>query len=365
MNTEQKIYVGLGLLAVAAGALYLNRKSDAKDVSAHSVTAASADFPAIAVPKDDVDKITKLEVTTPKKDDKEKVTVVLEKKGDNWVVVKPVEAKANAGNVKSALDNLKELKVKESIDHGTSTYAQYDLSDEKALHVVAYKGGDKAIDLYFGKSGSRGQMARIGGKDGVWIAGGYSSYLYSREVKNWRETEILKFEDANVIQTEVTNKNGVFSFSKNGDKWSGSVTLFDKDGKLNKKPEKEWKKFDEGKVKDMLRAYKALNAEDFADAKADTGLDKAATEGGILHFKLKDNGGDITIKVGKTQKGSSRYAIKDGGDGTVYVLSSWAADWAVAKQDKFEKPDDKDKKDKPGDKPAGLPPMPPGGDDDE
>ena len=80
MNTEQKIYVGLGVLAIAAGALYLNRKNDAKDATVHSVTAASADFPAIAVPKDDIEKITKLEVTTPKKDDKEKVTIVLEKK---------------------------------------------------------------------------------------------------------------------------------------------------------------------------------------------------------------------------------------------------------------------------------------------
>ena len=39
----------------------------------------------------------------------------------------------------------------------------------------------------------------------------------------------------------------------------------------------------------MLRAYKALTAEDFADDKtdADTGLDKPAT----LAFTLKDNGG--------------------------------------------------------------------------
>ena len=74
---------------------------------------------------------------------------------------------------------------------------QYELTDDKGVHVVAYKGDAKATDLYFGKSGSRGQMARIAGKDGVYIAQGYSAYLYTREVKNWRETSILKFEDAN------------------------------------------------------------------------------------------------------------------------------------------------------------------------
>jgi Domain of unknown function (DUF4340) len=348
MKTEHKIYAALALLALIGLGLYFSRQSKAKQLEEHSATAASADLPSISVPKDEVEKITKLEIENPgkDKDDSKKSHVVLEKKGDTWEMTQPVAAKANAANVRSLLDNFKDLKVKETIDKGTGTYKQYELSDDKAVHVQAWKGADKAVDLYFGKSGSRGQMARTGSKDGVFIAGGYSSYLYAREVKSWRETGILKFEDANVIQAEVLNKNGEFSFSKNGDKWSGSLRKRGKEDKLEK-PEKEWKKFDEGKVKDLLRAYKALNAEDFADEKADTGLDKAETEGGIVKIKLKDNAGDFTIKVGKTSKGSSRFAVKDPGDGTVYVISSWAADWATAAASKFEKGDDKkgDKKD--------------------
>jgi hypothetical protein len=186
-------------------------------------------------------------------------------------------------------------------------------------------------------------MARIGGKDGVYVAGGYSSYLYTREAKNWREMSILKFEDANAIQVEIENKNGKFSFSKNDDKWSGTFASRDKKGKLEK-PGKKWEKFDEAKVKDMLRAYKNLNAEDFGDEKSDTGLDAAAENGGVVRVVLKDNAGDYTIKVGKVSKASSRYAIKEGGDGTIYVLSSWSADWATAEPKKFEKADKKDDK---------------------
>jgi hypothetical protein len=213
----------------------------------------------------------------------------------------------------------------------------------------------------------RGQMARVGGKDGVFIADKYSSYLYTREVKNWRELGILKFEDANAIQVDVTNKNGLFSFSKNGEKWSSSFTKHDKDGKLGK-AEKEWKAFDENKVKDLLRAYKGLAAEDFAEEKADTGLDKAEETGGVIHIKLKDNAGEITVKVGNTAKGTSRYAIKDGGDGTVFTVSSWSADWATAAQSKFEKSADDKKPASPHGAPPGMPPgmqMPgmPGGDD--
>jgi Domain of unknown function (DUF4340) len=371
MKTDQKIYAALALLLLAVGGLYLAKQSSKAQASAHSATAASADLPSISVPKDDVEKITKLEITSPNKDDKTKsVTVVLEKKGDNWEVTKPVAAKANASNVRSLLDNLKDLKTKEVIDRGTASYDNYEVSDAKAVHVQAWKGADKATDLYFGKSGSRGQMARAGGKDGVFIADKYSSYLYTREVKNWRELGILKFEDANAIQVEVTNKNGLFSFSKNGEKWASSYTKRDKDGKLEKKAEKEWKAFDEGKVKDLLRAYKGLSAEDFAEEKADTGLDKPEENGGVIHIKLKDNAGEIVVKVGKTAKGTSRYAIKEGGDGTVYTLSSWSADWATAEAKKFEKGADDKKGAAPGGMPPGMPPgmqgMPgmPGGEDD-
>ena len=37
--------------------------------------------------------------------------------------------------------------------------------------------------------------------------------------------------------------------------------------------------------------------------------------------------------------------LNEGGDGTVYVVSSWAADWAVDAPKKFEKPEEKKEKD--------------------
>src|SRR5215470_16777185 len=113
MKLEHKIYAALAILLLLAAGLYATRKSNAKSLSEHAATAASADYPSIALPKDDSDKVTKLEITTPKKDDKEKTTVVLEKKGEEWWVTSPVTAKANGANVKSVLDNLKDLKVKE------------------------------------------------------------------------------------------------------------------------------------------------------------------------------------------------------------------------------------------------------------
>ena len=58
-------------------------------------------------------------------------------------------------------------------------------------------------------------------------------------------------------------------------------------------------------------------------------------------IKLKDNAGDYKLVFGKTSTGSNRYARKEG-DTTIFVIGSWAADWAVAKPDKFQKPEEKD-----------------------
>ena len=351
MKTEHKIFAALAILAAAGVGLYVTGQNKNKQLAAHAATTLTVDLPSVALTKDDADKITKIEITSPDRDDKTKKNqVTLEKNGDDWVVTSPVHAKASASNVKSLLDNLKELKIKDVIDHTSGAYDQYELNDNKGLHLIAWKEGDKAKDLYFGKSGSRGQTARIGGKDGVYVVSGYSNYHYNHKLKSWRETSMLKFEDENAIQVDVTNKNGLFSFSKNGDKWSGAITKRGKDGKLAK-PEKEWKRFDDAKVKDLLRAYKALNADNFGEEKdkADSGLQSAEQTGGVVHIKLKDNGGDITLNVGKVAKGTNRWAMKPGDD-VLYTISSWTADWATADSSKFEKPDDKKKDEKKNDK---------------
>jgi hypothetical protein len=321
MKIEQKIYAATGVLVVLLGGLWVANKSEKDDAMAHSATAASASLPDIKLPADDADKVTKIEIKNAAKGE-----VVLEKQGDAWKLTKPVDYPANQQNVKTLIDNVKEIRVKDSIDTGKGQYATYDLEDDKAVHVQLFKEANKAVDLYFGKSGTRGQMTRIADKDGVYVASGYSNYLYTREVKDWRDRDVMKFEDANVISATLTNSNGSFSFSKGeGDKWSGTF----KGKAING--------FDPDKVKDMLRAYKTLSADDFGDADkspADTGLDKPAT----LTIKMKDEGGTIRLNVGKEVTGKGRYAQKEGNP-TVFVLSTYVSDWAVAAESKFQKPE--------------------------
>ena len=350
MKTEIKIYAGLALLAALGGGVYYSSKTTKAERESRSVSTTKADLPTIALAKEDGDKITKVELQNA---DKGKVT--LEKKGDDWVLTAPLAAKATPADVKTLVDNLKDLKVTEAIDRTNTHYADYELDDKKAVHVIAYKGADKAVDLYFGKSGTRGQLVRVAGKDGVFITTGYQGFIYSKDAKGFRDKTVLKLKDDEVKDAErvsIDNATGSFVFTKKGSKWTAEFSKLEKDGKPGK-PEEKWDKFESDKVEEMLKAVKALNAVDFADADvkpADTGLEDPQAQGGIVKIKLKDK--EIILKVGKAQKGKNRYAVKEG-DPTVIVISSWTGDWATADQSKFEKKDEK----------KGGPP-PPGGDDD-
>jgi hypothetical protein len=319
MKIEKKIYAAGGILVLLLAGLWIVMKNAREEAMTHSQVAAAAALPDIKLAADDADKITKIQIQNAGKGE-----VVLEKQGDAWKVTKPVNYPANQANVKSLIDNLKELRLKDSIDTGKTQYAAFDLEDDKAVRVQLYKDSAKAFDLYFGKSGSRGQMTRLTDKDGVYVTSGYSSYLYTREVKDWRDRDIAKFEDGNVISATITNEKGNFSFSKNDDKWTGTFK-----GKPipNLEPEK---------VKDMLRSFKTLTAEDFGDGKsaAETGLAKPA----VVTFTLKDDGGTIKILVGNTSVGTSRYAQKEGNP-TIFTVNSFAGDWATAALSKFQKPE--------------------------
>jgi len=314
MSQSTKLFAGVVVLAALGGAIYYAKGRDEK-IGSSSTT--SAELPEIKAPED----LDKVSVTNG-----EKPEIVLEKKDDKWVMTKPVEAPANQTNVDQLVKNLKELKAKEVIVSSASEDSKkdYDFVPSKGVHVVGYKGGDKKVDLTFGSSGQRGQMVMVEGKPGIYAVSGYSSYLYSREPKGFRETEIFKFDDQNANGLSIEKKDGTLSFTKEGDKWSGT-----------------WKgraidRFDEDKVKDAVRAFKALTADDFGDGKKpnDVGLDEPESK---VTVQLKDNAGKFVLKVGKTSTGNNRWAMKEGSE-TIYSIPSYSADWATAEVSKFQKP---------------------------
>jgi Domain of unknown function (DUF4340) len=237
------------------------------------------------------------------------------------------------------------------LEPGAGSEEAYNLTDPKALHVVAWTGNDKVIDLSFGKTVPEGQVARTPAIPGALVIAnsgsqGYSGFLYTRGVRSWRETSIFQFHAAEAMRVEITNENGFFSFSRDGAiGWVGSFTPRGKSGGLGS-PEGDWRRFDPSKVEDLLRVYQSLGADDFGteEDRPGSGVDDAEKTGGVLRITLAGDGGDRALRVGKLTKSTtrwalagSRWAIEVGGDGTLYALSPWTAGWATADAARFER----------------------------
>lgn len=335
MKAEQKLYAAVGVVAILAIVAYMVTKDKKEEFAEHTVSAAK-DLPAIKVSKEDADKITKFVL---KNKDAEAVT--LEKKGDAWEVTAPLSAAADQNAIKSLVENIQKIEVKAKIADTADVHEKYELTADAGLHAQVFKGEEKILDMVFGKKGSRGQMAKMAGDDPtVYAIDGFSSFNWQKELKGWRDKTIFEFEDGNVIAAEVENQNGKFSFTKDGEEFKG--VFYPRKGDELAAKGKDIERFDPAKIKDMLRAYKNLKATDFGADGDDTGIDTPMEEGGVIRFTLKDEDAPSKIAtVGKKQTGSNRYLVKEGGD-TVYVVTSWAADWATADVEKFQKPEDKD-----------------------
>ncbi len=342
MTTETKLYVALGVLGVLGGGLYLQNKKEAENAAKYSLSGQAAALPKIDIKEEDIKAIDKIVLNKAGEDGGAPVEIELSKSGEDWKLTKPVDAKANQANVTSLLDNLKTLKVTEQIDASTANYAKYGVSDDKGLHAVFSKGGTVLLDARFGENGGRGQMTRIAGKDGTYAVKGYSSYLYARDAKGWRDMTLFKFEEGDVTAATITNEHGSFSFTKDGEDWKGKFA------KAKGGAPEAIKDFDDAKVKDFVRAYKTLNADGFAEKEktaADVGLDKPLAS---IVMTLKD-GAKREVAVGANAEGSSRW-VKVSGSEEIWSISSWAADWATSELKKFQKEKKDQDKDK---KPAG------------
>src|SRR5271170_3041479 len=169
ISRDKSIVIGVVVLGALSFLVYRQAK--------HDQELGSADHMNLPDVKgtDDLDKI---EITNG-----DKPTVTLEKQGDKWMVL-PVNAPANQSNVKSMLDNLKELKATEIVATNPDDEIKktYNLDAPHVVHFVGYKGGNKKVNDWFGKSGGRGELLMLEGKPQIIAASGFSSYLYTREV---------------------------------------------------------------------------------------------------------------------------------------------------------------------------------------
>lgn len=337
LNTNTRLGIAVAVLAAALGGLYVMMNQRATAHRTHTAEGRAASLPTLPVGEVDIELIDRVVIEKPAGEDGSAASkFVLVKEGEDWKLTEPGAYKANAANVKSLVSTLAKLQVKEQLSASPDAYAANGVSDDKGVKVSLFKGGQPAEELIFGNSGSRGQLARLGGNPGVYVVKGYSKYSVERDLKGWRDLSIFTLDDAQAKDVTVTNPDGTFSFVKEGDTWSGK---YGKDGKSA--ATKPIPKFDPEKVGDLLRAFKTLNAADFADGKtaAETGLDKPIA---TVKIVLADGAtrellvGNEVAKAGASPGGAATRYAKLPGAPEIFEISSWVGSWALGGASKYE-----------------------------
>ncbi len=337
MNINTKLGVAVGILIALGGVAGVRIVAQGDDSRAHSFEEKTADLPTIQQGDLEVQAADRIAITVPAaaaeggESAVEPIDVVLVKTDDAWALERPLAYPADRKRVDSLLSNLAKLKVMEQVDGSTDAYGANGLSDERARHVVVSNDGKAIVDVYVGDSGSRGQMMRVAGRDGVFAVSGYSKRAVELDANGWRDKAVLTFDPTTVTAVKLTNANGIFDFKKESGAWTGRA------GRAGRrKATRPIPHFDPAKVTQLLGAFKGLKALGFGDGEslAAAGLEKPQA---TLTVSF-GNGESRQILVGGVSTGSNHWA-KTGAGPQIFNIGAVAASWATAGPQKFAKPE--------------------------
>ncbi len=230
-------------------------------------------------------------------------------------VTTPVAYPADAGNAKSAFEQLEKLELGDLVTENKARHAEFQVDDANALHVIAKSeksGGKVLVDLLVGKIVGSGTMVRLASKDEVWQAGGGIRGAFDHPTPDWRDRSITTFAQADAEMLTVKTKDGSTVIVK---KVGGGDDKFELVTSVPKLAATD--KLDNTVPAAVLSGLAAWKANDFADGAtaAVTGLDAPAM---TLVVALK-GGKNVTALIGN-RKSDDEYYVKRADAPQVFVV---------------------------------------------
>jgi hypothetical protein len=266
----------------------------------------------VKLPKLERDKLDELELSSP-----EKPTVKLVKKGSEWRLSVPLDAKADQDAVKAALDKLAELEVTGIAATKPENHERLEVDAKKGTHLIASAGGKPVLDSWIGSYQSGNTMLRLEGQPLVATVKGSIRYAFNKAVREWRDRNIEKVETKDVREIVFDNKNGHFDFVRAGEDWNQVVD------KRNKRDKSRIDPLDQSKVKGILGTASSLTATDFAEPTVTAEQAGLGTGAATVVLKLANDAGaqEIVYRIG-SEKDQNYYLQREGVD-TIFLVSKW------------------------------------------
>jgi len=298
----------------------------------------SGEIPSIELDKD---AITTLEVTRPQKEGKERV--VLANIDGAWRVIDPVDAAADQSNVESALNRLGDLRIARIVATRPENYARLQVDDTSAVQVIVKAGEETLVQLMVGKYGDGMTMLRVDDRTEVFGASGSLRYAFDRELKSWRDRQVVSVDSADVQSIRFESANGTFHFQREGDGWvvlEGQEALGD---------------FDQKQVTSLLSTVARLTASDFAAEETSEARAGLTEPKATVTMTLAQDPSEVVLELGDATDEAGELYLRRKGALTIYVISQYLAERLQPDTTAFATPSE------PPAPPPGMPGAPPGG----
>ncbi len=256
-------------------------------------------------------------------------TIKLYYKDNSWFVDKGYPA--DDLKVRKLEDGLKDLKITDYIssDH----YEKYDLTPDKAIHVVVKKNGAIKRDILIGKASPtyRSAYVKFADSNRIYLASGNLRNEYDKDVAFLRDKQVFKLDSNAITWIQITYKGKILTFEKKTEKVvkeataPGGKTDGKGAGEENKEETREvWfcKEFrnvniDQNKITAMVDSFSATNAESFPD------INKKDVKGLVCLVKGKvNNNKEITLTVHK-KADKENYICSSSESPYVFILNDW------------------------------------------
>lgn len=308
----------LAILTLAALAAITVWQFNARDIEDKRAPEVSVKLPKLK--KDDIDELS---IAAP-----EKKAVLLKKSDETWKLVEPLKTGADQSAVDTALAKLEELEVIGVAATKPENFEKLEVTEGKAVHVVAKKEGKPVADLLIGTYRSGNTMVREANGTTVASVKGSIKYAFEKELKDWRDRAIAEVTSEQVKSIKFENKGGTFTFIKEGDVWKQAPG------------DKVLPQFESGKIVSLVGTATTMRAQDFAgDEITREAAGLAPTPQSTVTLTTGGDAGEqqVVVHVGHKVPNTDNYYLTREGKESLFIVSDFAGSRMSSTPDKFQK----------------------------
>ena len=230
-------------------------------------------------------------------------SLLLEKRGVEWFVAKPINYRADQANVCQIIHQIKNLEIKNIVSDNAEKHSVFQV-DQTGTQVIVYEKGVEKASFILGKMAanySESYARRLNSND-VLIIEGASNYMFGRPVKDWRDKTILTTPKESIKEVRYHYGDTTFNITFNDSAWFAG-----KD------------KAQQSIVEGIVSSLSNFQADDFIDSTVSPKVTAMITYAGTrLRFSFN--------------KLTNKYYVQSSNSSQWFVLEQWKANQVLKRK---------------------------------